>query len=276
MDIIAGYISPIPCFDIKDEAEEDCFKLFIEAISNDIVNWNKMRDLLFNNQGITYADRKILEAKKIKEVESINGAKWVAGSNICLNLSKMKKIYPFYNPPNARGEDTFFSTCLKKEKVCRVPVYSFHDGFLKYNSIASGKYPEKLEAVKYSGKAVKSRFYKACLGWMRYKPLLIYIINRKNYTKIIDEISEKLDICIPQMCEKLKTDEFKQLKKELEYYDRYVVNHYEQFKKVNELWSHINSKKKTKKQEQKVDVSKLLKEDDSLIMNIEVDPVSAV
>ncbi|MCL2382616.1 MAG: hypothetical protein FWC79_00090 [Oscillospiraceae bacterium] len=265
-----GYISPIPYFDIKDSLDKEAFKLFIEAISNEVLDWEKMKKVLFKNKGITYAEDKILKKQKPHEIESVNGGKWVLGSNVCLNLSRMKKIYPFYNPPKARGEDTFFSTCLKKETIYRVPVYSFHDGFLKHSSIMNGIYPEKLEEVNYSEKVIKDRFLKACIGWMRYKPLLIRITNKRNYAKEINSIIEKLEKSIPFLCETLGTDEFKQLTKELKYYDKHVAKHHEQFQKVNEIWRKINSKKKIDKSN-----NGIIEEENLVIMNMESNPISS-
>lgn len=40
-------------------------------------------------------------------------------------MNHLDKIPAFYNPPEARGEDTFFSTLLDDAKVLRVPVYHF-------------------------------------------------------------------------------------------------------------------------------------------------------
>ena len=65
------------------------------------------------------------------EIKKVGAGKWVAGSTLCLNLNHLSKIPAFYNPEDARGEDTFFSTQLINSKVIKVPVYHFHDGFLK-------------------------------------------------------------------------------------------------------------------------------------------------
>ena len=55
--------------------------------------------------------------------------KFISGANLCFNLKNYKNFPPFYNPPGARGEDTFLSTCLSECSVRKVPCYTFHDGF---------------------------------------------------------------------------------------------------------------------------------------------------
>jgi len=53
-----GYISPIPNLDFNDKLSEDEFRVFIESISNDIINWNSIKEKM-NDGGITYADLNI-------------------------------------------------------------------------------------------------------------------------------------------------------------------------------------------------------------------------
>ena len=87
-------------------------------------------------------------SKYILEITQDGIGKWVAGSTLCLNLGDRNKIPAFYNPPLARGEDTFFSTLLGNSKIVRIPVYHFHDGFLKYTEIMEGIYPKSLRKIK--------------------------------------------------------------------------------------------------------------------------------
>jgi hypothetical protein len=86
--------------------------------------------------------------RKISLVEEENGAKFITGGNLGISLRDLDKVYPFYNPPGARGEDTFLSTCLSNSTVKLIPAYTFHDGFSIYNnSIAhyNNLYFEKLQ-----------------------------------------------------------------------------------------------------------------------------------
>ena len=105
-----GYISPIPYIEFNNKLSERDFKLFIEAISNDIINWEKIRKLIVEEKGVTYAQTEIINNSKAYEVEEEKGMKFISGANLCFNLKNYKKLPPFYNPPGARGEDTFMST----------------------------------------------------------------------------------------------------------------------------------------------------------------------
>ena len=99
--------------------------------------------------------------------------KWLSGSTLCLNLDHIENIPAFYNPPQARGEDTFFSTWLSGETCLSVPTYHFHDGFLKYTGIPKRKYPSKFDDINLEDSNVGERFFNASIGWVKYKPLLI-------------------------------------------------------------------------------------------------------
>jgi hypothetical protein len=90
------------------------------------------------NGGVTYADTKILTSDTAEEVPEINHSKFISGANLCINLTNPDRVSPFYNPPGARGEDTFLSTCLSQRKVLRVPCYAFHDGFSAYHHLMDG------------------------------------------------------------------------------------------------------------------------------------------
>lgn len=105
-----GYISPIPYIDYTEKFTEKDMKEFIEVISNDIISWESIREKMNNNNGVTYANSEIARGKGEYEIKSDGIGKWVAGSTLCLNLNNREKIPAFYNPPLARGEDTFFST----------------------------------------------------------------------------------------------------------------------------------------------------------------------
>ena len=259
-----GYVSPIPYFDINQEVDENILKSFIEVMSNDAFNWKELKKLIYCNKGVTYANTNILHATKPREVKLEKGGKWVWGTNLCLNLNKMKNsIPPFYNPPEARGEDTFFSTMLKNKKVLRVPVYSFHDSFQQYTeAMASEKFPNKLIGISKKDH-VNERFLKACLGWIRYKPLLTYIVNRENYTKTIKTMNIKLKESILDMCKVLQNNEFAQLEQELHTYNTQVKDHYKEYKHVGNTWKKVLNTMylpKAEKKERKTKVAKAKKE----------------
>lgn len=234
-----GYISPIPYIDFTDDFTEQDMKDFIEAISNDIISWESIREKMTKNNGVTYADRDIANGIEAYEIKSIGAGKWVAGSTLCLNLNNEDKIPAFYNPPLARGEDTFFSTLLGNSKTVRIPVYHFHDGFLKYTEIMEGQYPKSLRKINVREEKVKSRFLKATMGWIKYKPLLLYISDKDSYQEKIQEMREKLEETVPKLNRVFSDTCFSDLIKELDKYDKDVKKHYNEYMKTNEIWKSL-------------------------------------
>ena len=86
---------------------------------------------------------------------------------------------------------------------------------------------------------VASRFYKASIGWLKYKPLLLYIKNKKNYNNEIDKIKENLNVSIPVMNKIFKEQSFEDLLKVLNKYDENVQQHYKEFQETNKIWNKI-------------------------------------
>lgn len=241
-----GYISPIPYLELNEEIDESIFKKYIQAISNEIIEWDNIKKIMIDNNGVTYANEEIINNGKIKEIQMTNGGKWVAGSTLCINLRHLDKIPAFYNPPEARGEDTFFSMSLQDSKVIRVPVYHFHDGFLKYTSIMEEKYPKKLRRIQRKEEMVGSRFLKASLGWLKYKPLLLYIKDKKTYKQEINNIRQNLQESVPTMIKLCNDNGFYQLLDVLDEYDKNVQKHYKEFIEANEVWNKIKQNLKQK------------------------------
>ena len=233
-----GYISPIPYMNFNDTMTEEDFRSFIEAISNDIVNWDKLKAVM-KNGGVTYADTKILTSGEAMEVPETNHAKFISGANLCINLTKPSRIFPFYNPPGARGEDTFLSTCLTQRKVLHVPCYTFHDGFATYNHLLEGVLPIKLKFIKADTEEITTRFYEACIGWIRYKPLLMYITNGEGYEDRIKEMREQLKATLPKVCNYFGKAEFMNVLDELEEYHANVKKHYDEFLETKCIWAKI-------------------------------------
>lgn len=233
-----GYISPIPHIEYNEKLSENDFRFFIEAISNDIINWDNIKSTM-NNGGVKYANKNILIGKTIEEVKEEIGSKFITGSNLCINLTDLKRIKPFYNPIGARGEDTFLATCLSKNKVVRVPCYTFHDGFSTYNCLMDGVLPLKLKRIDAQDEKNITRFYKACIGWVRYKPLLIYITQNEKYEEKIKQMKENLTKTIPKISNYFGRNEFNNIFKELEYYDKNVKKHYNEYLESQKIWSKI-------------------------------------
>jgi len=233
-----GYISPIPYIEFNDVMPEEDFKMFIEAISNDIISWDTIRSVM-NNGGVTYADTKILVTDDAEEVQEENHTKFISGANLCINLTKPTRVFPFYNPPGARGEDTFLSTCLSDHKVLRVPCYTFHDGFSTYHSLMDGVLPIKLKYIKADSEEISTRFYNACIGWIRYKPLLLYITQPDQYDNKIQEIRERLSATLPKICAFFNRDDFNNLSTELERFNKNVKKHYKEYQDTQQIWKNI-------------------------------------
>lgn len=230
-----GYISPIPHIEFDNVMTEAVFRNFIEAISNDIIDWQTVRATM-ENGGVTLASEEVLSTEYAREVPQINGAKFISGSNLCINLTRPERIFPFYNPPGARGEDTFLSTCLGGRRVLRVPCYTFHDGFAKYPHLMDGVLPHRLRRISAESEAVVNRFYHACIGWIRYKPLLLYITQRESYAEKINDMRSKLSESLPAICSYFQKPEFMRVLDELDQYDYNVKRHFEHFNATKRIW----------------------------------------
>lgn len=233
-----GYISPIPFMEFDDDLKEPDFKLFIEAISNDIISWDKIRNTVIGNQGITFADNDLVNYGRPFEVQEKNGMKFISGGNLCINFKNATSLPPFYNPPGARGEDTFLSTGLSDMRVLKVPCYTFHDGFGMYKHILNGVLPTTLTATSMDSVATR-RFINASIGWIRYKPLLIYITQSSEYTKVMNEIEDKLRKVVPKLGRFFKTKEFDQVLKEFRHFAKNAPRHFQEFSATKEAWSKL-------------------------------------
>ena len=231
-----GYISPVPSIEFNDILAEEDFRKFIEAISNEILNWYGLKNIM-KNGGVTYADANILAADDAVEVKEVNHAKFISGGNLCINLEDPLRVFPFYNPPGARGEDTFLSVCFSERTVLRVPCYAFHDGFSTYNCLLDGVLPRELKFIKADNAQIIDRFYKACIGWIRYKPLLLYITQQESYNQKIEDMREKLKEALPKINAYFPGPDFNNVLIELEEYNKNVEKHFESFKETQLVWA---------------------------------------
>lgn len=234
-----GYISPIPTIDFNETLTESDFKIFVEAISNEIVSWKVVKDTIITNSGVTYADIKILNEQILSEVPEVSGMKFISGANLCFNLNNIEELPPFYNPPGARGEDTFMSTSLSKMKVLKVPVYTFHDGFLNYKNILNGVLPITLLPVDPHSPVIIKRFINATIGWIRYKPLMLYITQPEEYESIIETMRQHLKLTIPKLCAYFNTNQFEQILVEMENYHKKVHKHFNAFEQTKKSWQKV-------------------------------------
>ncbi|MFA6850881.1 MAG: hypothetical protein WCS30_11090 [Selenomonadaceae bacterium] len=234
-----GYISPIPCFTFDKGLTEVALKRFIDAIGNEIVNWDDIRDKIQKTNGVTFADSSVIKNRLVYEIHSSAGAKWVAGSTLCLNLQHVQKIPVFYNPPRARGEDTFFSLRLNELKVVRVPVYHFHDGFLTCRKIMKGIYPGRLDKIQMDKTRIKKRFFNAALGWLRYKPLFTYLTKHSSYDAIIQKTMMNLKQSHKGMSAVFGQRDFDYLLYTFAENSANVRKHYQEYIMTNKIWNRI-------------------------------------
>jgi hypothetical protein len=233
-----GYVSPIPQIPFCEDFTEDDFRLFIEAISNDIINWDNMRRLM-RSGGVTYASTEVLMKRQPQEVRETKCCKFISGANLCINLTKPERTFPFFNPPGARGEDTFLSTMLHDRIVLEIPVYAFHDGFSSYKNILSGVLPIELAPIKADSQAIITRFLSACIGWVRYKPLLVYITNPQGFTEEIDSMRKTLSEVLPKLANYFQNDGFLKVLSELEEYQANAPKHAAQFRLAQTTWQKL-------------------------------------
>lgn len=234
-----GYISPIPYLVFNDILTENDFKIFIEALSNDIITWDKIKTIIINQKGATFSDENILTNQQSYEVEETNGMKFISGANLCFNLKNYMEFPPFYNPPGARGEDTFMSTALATLKVLKVPCYTFHDGFSMYNNLLNGVLPNNFKPIENKNNEILKRFVNATIGWIRYKPLLVYITDRDNFDAKMKTIEVNLTYAIPKLCSYYKTEDFHKILIEFHKYRKNVKKHFDNFEKTKTTWSRL-------------------------------------
>jgi hypothetical protein len=125
--------------------------------------------------------------------------------------------------------------------VLRIPCYAFHNGFSIYNYLLSGVLPTELKPISAESKSVLNRFYGACVGWVRYKPLFLYITRRGDYEREIASMREKLVHTLPKLNACFRTREFTKILRELDRYDRDVETHYAQFMENQQVWRKLTA-----------------------------------
>lgn len=245
-----GVMSPIPYIEYNEILMEEDYKNFIDGISNEVISWENVNKTRVKDGFLKYADEDIALAKvKPKKISKPGETPIMYGSNLCLNLNHIEKIPAFYNPPGARGEDSFFAcaTVSKNTEVVSVPAYHFHDGFLKFTGLMKEKYPKRPLKIVLEDNGIEQRFYKATLGWIKYKPLYFYINDKENYKKIIEDSIENLEKSVDKLSEQFETCDFRSLISELKDYDKNVKKHYKEYIRTTEIWDDLKSKIKNEK-----------------------------
>lgn len=242
-DITYGYrcgmMSPVPYIEYNNDITENDYKTFIDALENEVISWDIIQKYRKDLSFMSYAEPDIALAKKPAEiVKDIGRTNFVLGSGICLNLRHLDKIPAFYNPPKARGEDTFFSCALREKnaKVLRISTYHFHDCFLKYTGLMREKYPKVLRKLVLDDSGIEQRFLKTTIGWTKYKPLYYYIVDNENYKNIIKQTKVNFEKSIPKINTAFETCDFSCLLSELTDYNKNVKKHYDEYVKATKIW----------------------------------------
>lgn len=233
-----GYVSPIPQIRFNEQLTEADFQAFIEAISNDIISWESMKRLM-ESGGVTYASKEVLTKKQKTDVPEIHGCKFISGANLCINLTSPERTFPFYNPPGARGEDTFLSTMLHERTVRQIPCYAFHDGFSTYKHILDGALPTQLAPITAESRAVVTRFLGACTGWVRYKPLLVYLTRPDVFEQEMAHMQSTLSDVLPKFAAYAGDEGFLAIEDEFLKYRKNVSKHAAQLHLAQATWKKL-------------------------------------
>lgn len=239
-----GYLSPMPSIEFDGVLEEETFHRFTDALSSDVLKWEYVQKTI-QSAGVTYADKNVLMEHKAQLVPAVHGAKYISGGNLGINLTVPEKTLPFFNPPGARGEDSLLSTCITERNVKKIPVYTFHDGFGFYSSLLRGVLPMELRKISlYDSAAVIDRFYRACIGWMRYKPLYTYLTQPDLYQDIMEQSRHNLQTSLENVCAYFNNWDFQQILIELDTYTAQMQTHYDMLRHSQEIWKKIMAKLK--------------------------------
>lgn len=119
------------------------------------------------------------------------------------------------------------------------PATLFMMDFSTYQHLMDGVLPIALKYIQADSEQITARFYQACIGWIRYKPLLLYITNQEHYEEKIEEIREQIAASLPSVCTFFKRQDFMNISKELERYNKNVKKHYRQFMETRKVWAKI-------------------------------------
>lgn len=96
-----------------------------------------------------------------------------------------------------------------------------------------------MKFIKADNKQIIDRFYKACLGWIRYKPLLLYITQPDLYVEKIEEMRQQLKEVLPKICVYFGQPDFINVLAELEKYNKNVKKHYQKFIETQHIWEKL-------------------------------------
>ncbi|MGB9591144.1 MAG: hypothetical protein ACPL1K_01350 [Candidatus Kryptoniota bacterium] len=233
----SGYFSPIPS-DIVSKLDLGLRKRLgkVLGIGNEIISEKTFVNAkdFFRCGSVDFLNRQPYEIKEI------SGAEPLTAGNLGIRVDAIKsgKIPPYFNPIGARGEDVILAIQIfERVKILRIPVYTFHDPFLKYLSIMQGTYPQKIEPIQLTSETI-DRFFRACIGWLSYAPLFTRMTSKSEseYKSKIDLMTTELSDMGKQIDRCLGWKGFRQLVSILKKHDQKSKEELEELDHAKKSW----------------------------------------
>lgn len=109
---------------------------------------------------------------------------------------------------------------------------------MRYPGILNGALPLHLKQVEAFDAGVPERFYHACIGWFRYKPLLLYATDSAVYQSQAKELIRKLRYTMPKL-EAYFHLPFNQTIREFVRFSNRVQMDYESYQCNLAAWQHL-------------------------------------
>jgi len=186
-----GYASPVPLNLDQRFSGSTAYRLGDAlSVASDVVDANTF---IKTDQIFKGLDGGCL---KFKEIEPIDGGKWISGGNLSVRVDAVRKavVPPFYAPPSTRADDTILSMGLDNAKVIQVPAVIFHDAFGEYRSLKSKSYPGKLIRNSDVDTHQVERFCGALKGWLGYAPIMLRIRHGESFYSHIEKMMDRLEL----------------------------------------------------------------------------------
>jgi hypothetical protein len=183
-----GYASPIP-LNLDKKLSIDTAKYLGDAlaVASDVVDPSTFikTDKIFIGSNE--------ECLETKEIEFVDGGKWISGGNLSVKVSAVIKgvVPPYYAPSGTRADDTVLSMNLKDARVIQVPAGIFHDAFGEYKSIRLGILPNKIIRNDKVDEIQVERFCGALKGWFGYAPIFLRIRYMEKFEKYAKDMLDK-------------------------------------------------------------------------------------
>lgn len=109
--------------------------------------------------------------------------------------------------------------------MVRIPVYAFHDGFGYHHQILEGALPINLAPIEITNPKTLTRFLSACPGWIRYKPLYVFLTDPEHFESRMEQIETILLQVLPQLADYFKKKRFLSIQSEFRKYCKNVKKH---------------------------------------------------